>query len=104
MRVLASRRFGASLARSRGDRWTPRRFDAFPPDGRTPPLLTTSSAVITQVVHLCLIEVWHLKDTNVVRQAEGPRPRTIPSAEAWYWIEQWCESQGVDLSTWDCYS
>ena len=57
-----------------------------------------------RVEHLCLIEVWHLRQGNIIRQAEGVRPRTIPSAEAWYWLEQWCDAEGVDLSTWDCYS
>ena len=57
-----------------------------------------------RVEHLCLIEVWHLRQGNIIRQAEGLRPRTIPSAEAWYWLEQWCDAEGVDLSTWDCYS
>ena len=57
-----------------------------------------------QVEHLCLIEVWHVRDGNEIRQAEGPRPRTIPSAEAWYWLDKWCKREGVDLSTWDCYS
>ena len=42
-----------------------------------------------KVEHLCLIEVWHVADGNIVRQAEGPRPRTIPGGEAWYWMEQW---------------
>ena len=57
------------------------------------------------VEHLCLIEVWHMGGgRNEIRQAEGPRPRTIPSAEAWYWLQHWCEREGVDLSTWDCYS
>ena len=56
------------------------------------------------VKHLCLIEVWHMRDGNEIRQAEGPRPRTIPSGEAWYWLEVWCKREGVDLSTWDCYS
>jgi hypothetical protein len=56
------------------------------------------------VHHLCLIEVWHMNYGNEVRQAEGPRPRTIPDAEAWYWMHKWCEREGVDLSTWDCYS
>ena len=57
------------------------------------------------VQHLCLIEVWHMGGgRNEIRQAEGPRPRTIPSAEAWYWMERWCDREGVDLSTWDCYS
>ena len=41
---------------------------------------------------------------NEIRQAEGPRPATIPSAEAWYWMDRWCEQEGIDLSTWDCYS
>ena len=56
------------------------------------------------VQHLCLIEVWHMRYGNEIRQAEGPRPRTIPSAEAWYWLDQWCQREEVDLSTWDCYS
>ena len=37
-------------------------------------------------------------------KAEGPRPRTIPGPEAWYWLDRWCRREGVDLSTWDCYS
>ena len=37
-------------------------------------------------------------------QAEGPRPRTIPGAEAWYWLGVWCEREGVNLDSWDCYS
>ncbi|KAL1504656.1 hypothetical protein AB1Y20_008436 [Prymnesium parvum] len=56
------------------------------------------------VKHLCLIEVWHLADSNIIRQAEGPRPRTLPSAEAWYWMARWCERENIDLSAWDCYS
>ena len=56
------------------------------------------------VEHLCLIEVWHTRHTNEIRQAEGPHPRTLPSPEAWYWLERWCDREGVDLSTWDCYS
>ena len=55
--------------------------------------------------HLCLLEVWHMANgVNEIRQAEGPRPRTIPGPEAWDWAERWCEREGVDLSTWDCYS
>jgi len=54
--------------------------------------------------HQCLIEVWHLEDGNIVHQAEGPRPRTIPTAEAWYWLEQWCAAEGLVLDEWDCYS
>ena len=58
-----------------------------------------------KVEHLCLIEVWHLgQGVNEIRQAEGPRPRTIPDAEAWYWLDRWCSREGIDLSTWDCYS
>ena len=54
--------------------------------------------------YLCLLEVWHTARGNEIRQAEGPRPRTIPGPEAWYWMGRWCEREGVDLSTWDCYS
>ena len=53
---------------------------------------------------LCLLEVWHTARGNEIRQAEGPRPRTIPGPEAWYWMGRWCEREGIDLSTWDCYS
>ena len=56
------------------------------------------------VEHLCLIEVWHIRHGNEIRQAEGPHPRTIPGPEAWYWLDKWCEKEGVDLSAWDCYS
>lgn len=58
----------------------------------------------SQPEHKCLIEIWHLREGNIVRQAEGPRPRTIPAPDAFYWVEQWCEEQGVDFWTWDCYS
>ena len=54
--------------------------------------------------HMLLAEVWHLRQGNIIRQAEGPRPRTIPGPEAWYWLDKWCEREGVDLSTWDVYS
>jgi hypothetical protein len=54
--------------------------------------------------HKCLLEVWHLREGDIVRQAEGPRPRTIPSADAFYWLNLWCDANGVDLGTWDCYS
>ena len=56
------------------------------------------------IVHRCLVEVWHLREGDVVRQAEGPRPRTIPSADAFYWVSRWCEANDVNLGTWDCYS
>ena len=55
-------------------------------------------------VHILLAEVWHLRQGNVIRQAEGPRPRTLPGPEAWYWLSVWCEREGVDLGTWDVYS
>ena len=54
--------------------------------------------------HVLLLEVWHLRRGNVVRQAEGPRPRTLPSPEAWHWMEHWCDREGVDWRTWDVYS
>jgi len=54
--------------------------------------------------HILLAEVWHLRRGNIIRQAEGPRPRTLPGPEAWYWLSVWCKREGVDLSTWDMYS
>ena len=54
--------------------------------------------------YLCLVEVWHLRRGNVVHQAEGPRPRTIPTPEAWYWLGEWCKQERLDLSEWECYS
>jgi len=54
--------------------------------------------------HLLLLEVWHLRHGNIVRQAEGPRPRTLPSPEAWHWMRHWCKQNNVDASTWDVYS
>ena len=54
--------------------------------------------------YLCLAEVWHLRSGNIIRQAEGPRPRTLPGPEAWYWLDKWCAQEGVSLETWDVYS
>ena len=54
--------------------------------------------------YLCLVEVWHLRRGNVVHQAEGPRPRTIPTPEAWYWLGEWCKQERLDLNEWECYS
>ena len=55
-------------------------------------------------VYMLLAEVWHLRQGNIIRQAEGPRPRTIPGPEAWYWLTEWCDAEGVNLDTWDIYS
>lgn len=57
-----------------------------------------------EVKHALLLEIWHLQQGDIVRQAEGPRPRTIPSPEAWYWMKKWCEMNDVDWTTWDIYS
>ena len=54
--------------------------------------------------HVLLLEVWHLRRGHVVRQAEGQRPRTLPSPEAWHWMRHWCDREGVDWTTWDIYS
>lgn len=63
------------------------------------------SIVVGDVVNYVLLaEVWHLRAGNIIRQAEGPRPRTIPGPEAWYWLGQWCEQEGIILDTWDIYS
>ena len=55
-------------------------------------------------VHILLAEVWHQRGGHIIRQAEGPRPRTLPGPEAWYWLDQWCAREGIDVSTWDIYS
>ena len=67
-------------------------------------LRTTQQEEGGPVEYLCLVEVWHTSGGNEIRQAEGPRPRTIPGPEAWYWLNRWCSREGIDLSTWDCYS
>jgi hypothetical protein len=54
--------------------------------------------------HALLAEVWHIRQGHIIRQAEGPRPRTLPGPEAWYWLQYWCDREGVELSTWDVYS
>ena len=61
--------------------------------------------VIGGDVHFqCLVEVWHLRRGNIIHQAEGPRPRTIPSPMAWHFLEKWCDKQKLDLTEWECYS
>ena len=57
-----------------------------------------------KVKHMLLLEVWHLRHGNIVRQAEGPRPRMLPSPEAWYYMQHWCKANNVDWNTWDVYS
>ncbi|KAH8065123.1 hypothetical protein JL722_2029 [Aureococcus anophagefferens] len=64
----------------------------------------TLSDAAGKLDHVLLLEVWHLRGQNIVRQAEGPRPRTLPSPEAWHWMKVWCEREGVDWQTWDIYS
>jgi len=66
--------------------------------------LTYDDEPDAEPVHFLLAEVWHVRQGNIIRQAEGPRPRTLPGPEAWYWLERWCSREGVDLSTWDVYS
>lgn len=61
--------------------------------------------IISGDVHFqCLVEVWHLRRGNIIHQAEGPRPRTIPSPMAWHFLEKWCDKQKLDLTEWECYS
>lgn len=57
-----------------------------------------------EVDYILLIEIWHLRKGNVVHQAEGPRPRVLPTPEGWYWMEQWCAQENLDLEEWNCYS
>lgn len=65
---------------------------------------TLSDPDNSKLEHILLLEVWHLRQGNIVRQAEGPRPRTLPSPEAWYWMKTWCERENIDWTTWDIYS
>ena len=65
---------------------------------------TFTYAGAVEPTHVLLLEIWHLRQGHIVRQAEGPRPRTLPGPEAWYWMVKWCESQGVQWETWDVYS
>eukprot|EP00001_Collodictyon_triciliatum_P145148 25400_6 len=58
----------------------------------------------SEATHILLLEIWHLRQGNIVRQAEGPRPRTLPGPEAWYYMVQWCEREKVTWETWDVYS
>ena len=64
----------------------------------------TGPGVASSLYPLACAQVWHLRRGNIIRQAEGPRPRTLPGPEAWYWLERWCAREKVDLSTWDIYS
>jgi len=55
----------------------------------------------------CLVEVWHQAgNRNIIHQAEGNRLLwgTIPSPQAWYFLEQWCAREDLDLDAWECYS
>ncbi|KAJ1448536.1 hypothetical protein M885DRAFT_623337 [Pelagophyceae sp. CCMP2097] len=65
---------------------------------------TATSATNPKPQHILLLEVWHLRTGDIVRQAEGPRPRTLPAPEAWYYAGQWCKQNQVDFTTWDHYS
>ena len=52
--------------------------------------------------HVLLLEVWHLRRGNVVRAGGGSRG--VASPNAWHWMEHWCDREGVDWRTWDVRS
>jgi len=45
------------------------------------------------VEHLLLIEVFN--EIRVVHQAEGPHPRRWPRRDAWAWLQEWAEREGL---------
>mmetsp|Transcript_70858 Transcript_70858/g.182715 ORF Transcript_70858/g.182715 Transcript_70858/m.182715 type:complete len:125 (+) Transcript_70858:2-376(+) len=45
------------------------------------------------VEHMLLIEVYN--DLGVIHQAEGPHPRRWPRADAWAWLKEWAEQEGL---------
>lgn len=43
---------------------------------------------------------------NVIHQAEGPHPRRWPRADAWRWLQEWAQQEGLrpdgpEGVTWD---
>ena len=32
---------------------------------------------------------------NVIHQAEGPHPRRWPRADAWRWLQEWAQQEGL---------
>lgn len=45
------------------------------------------------VEHLLLVEVYNR--LRVIHQAEGPHPRRWPRADAWAWLKEWAQEQGL---------
>lgn len=45
------------------------------------------------VQHLLLLEVYN--DMRVIHQAEGPHPRRWPRPDAWLWLKEWAEREGL---------
>lgn len=43
--------------------------------------------------HLLLVEVYN--DLRVIHQAEGPHPRRWPRRDAWGWLQEWAEQEGL---------
>jgi len=45
------------------------------------------------VQELLMIEVYN--DLKIIHQAEGPHPRRWPRPDAWRWLQEWAEQQGL---------
>jgi len=45
------------------------------------------------VQHLLLVELYN--DLRVIHQAEGPHPRRWPRPDAWRWLQEWAEQEGL---------
>jgi len=46
-----------------------------------------------EVQEMLLIEVYN--DLKVIHQAEGPHPRRWPRPDAWQWLKEWADQQGL---------
>lgn len=31
-------------------------------------------------------------------------PARVCLTRSWYWMQQWCDQEGIDWTTWECYS
>eukprot|EP00434_Breviolum_minutum_P034266 symbB.v1.2.030320.t1/scaffold3397.1/size57701/3 len=48
---------------------------------------------VAPVQHMLLMEVYN--GLNVIHQAEGPHPRRWPRADAWRWLQEWAQQEGL---------
>ena len=58
-----------------------------------PPSRTNQLQEVAPVQHMLLMEVYN--GLNVIHQAEGPHPRRWPRMDAWTWLQEWAEQEGL---------